>query len=335
MSLIARFACSTTWASSSLRRWLRSSRNSRCLRWKSFSRSAYSRCRRMRSASLSTAASRSIRSAMDFSRADMSCSSLSRPLNSRSSFCCEALAGAASRSRRSMFTNPIRRPSWATAVAEARMRQPANTMLENFISAFRRGGWGILAHAAAVAACPGTPRGRPSPTLEPGSDLELEPLRPVALLLVEGVADAELQRPEGRQPREADARRIAELARIDLPFREDVAAVHEEEGAEAAVVAGTGERHLELHAAHDLDLAAQRHVVDRVPARAERARFVAPDRADAAGVVVLERRVVVVAVGTPVAQVDIEREGVVLGHRQEVLVAVAEPVVARVAAGQR
>src|SRR5690554_6286644 len=133
---------------------------------------------------------------------------------------------------------------------------------------------------------PGSRAGGSLRRLEPGSDLELETLGPVALLLVQRVAEAELQRPERRQPGQAEAGRVAELLRIDLPFREDVAAVEEEEGAEAPVVAGAGERHLELHAAHDLDLAAQGHVVDGVAPGAERARLVAPDRPDPAGVVV-------------------------------------------------
>src|SRR5690606_13478719 len=107
------------------------------------------------------------------------------------------------------------------------------------------------------------------------------------------------------------------------------------EGPEAAIIARAGQRHLELDAADDLDLPAQRYIVDRVAPRPERAGIVAPDRADAPGVVVLERGIVIVAVSAAIAEVEVEGQCVVLGHRREILVAVAQAVIVGVAAGQR
>src|SRR5690606_22113031 len=154
--------------------------------------------------------------------------------------------------------------------------------------------WGILAYAGGPAACPEQPRGRPARGfLESGPDLELESLRPVVVLRVQGIPEDEFERAERRQPRQPDAGRVTELVGIDLAHGKHVAAVDEEEGPEAAVVARAGQWHLELDAADDLDLPAERHIVDRVAPRPERAGIVAPDRTDAPGVVVLERRIVV------------------------------------------
>src|SRR3569623_725634 len=105
--LITRFVLSSTGASSSLRRWFRSSLNSRCLRWKSLSRSLSSRWRRRRSDSDSTGASLSSLSDTPFKRAAISCNSLSRWENSCSILAFATLAGAASRKIRSVLTKPF------------------------------------------------------------------------------------------------------------------------------------------------------------------------------------------------------------------------------------
>src|SRR3954462_12280611 len=103
---ITRFACSTTWASSSFLRWFRSSRNSRCFLWKSRLRSANSRSFVRRCVSLIVTLLRSRSSCMRFSWSARRASSWSRFWNSSSIFFCARCAGIASRRMRSVLTKP-------------------------------------------------------------------------------------------------------------------------------------------------------------------------------------------------------------------------------------
>src|SRR5574337_13616 len=102
--LITLFARSTMAAVSSLRRWFRSSWNSRRLRCRSRSCSTSSRWRRLRSASDIVGASLSSLSAAAFSLAWRSFRSLSRLLNSASIRASAAFAGVASFNTRSLLT---------------------------------------------------------------------------------------------------------------------------------------------------------------------------------------------------------------------------------------
>src|SRR5207245_2531666 len=99
---MTRFACSTTWASSSLRRWFRSSRNSRCRRWKSRFRSPNSRSLVRRWVSLMVTEFFSSSSCIFFSCSAACASSWSRFWNSASIFFCALTAGVASRRMRSV-----------------------------------------------------------------------------------------------------------------------------------------------------------------------------------------------------------------------------------------
>src|SRR6185295_18909569 len=102
--LMTRFVRSTTVASSSFLRWLRSSWNSRRRRCRSRSWSTSSRWRRVRSASPRVGASLSRRSLAALSLLASSLRSFSRFENSASSLACAAFAGNASRSTRSLLT---------------------------------------------------------------------------------------------------------------------------------------------------------------------------------------------------------------------------------------
>src|SRR5688572_13225439 len=274
--LITRVARSWTRASSSLRRRLRSSRISRWMRWKLRLMSASWRSLSRRCASVSVPVSRSsseVRSRPCFS---ILASSELRALNSRSSTCCARLAGAASRNTRSVFTKPI----FISAASPAGAARP-------------------ITNAARILLI--------ASSSEHPAQLELEALDLVGVLLLERRAERETQRADRRIPAHGDARRDADVARVDLLARAPhVARI--DEGREAHVLFLVARhREQELHVGHEAPVAAQ-HVAVQVD-RAEGRRLEGAHAAHAAGVEVLEERQRLALVAVGVADFAVEHDG--------------------------
>src|SRR5688572_20565283 len=272
--LMTRVARSCTFASSSLRRMLRSSRISRWRRWKSRLMSARRRSlsRRCDSGIVTLSRSSSVwRSRPSFSTR---ASSALRAENSRSSACCARLAGAASRNTRSVFTKPI------------------------FISAA----------LAASASPPSTAAARilmAAPSEDP-AQLELESLDLVPVLALDRRAEREAQRAHRRVPAHREPRAHAQVVRADLLQRApDVAHVGEEPQAHVLLLVA-GHREEDLEVADDAPVAAEDVAVE--VARAERGGLETAHRAHAAGVEVLEERQGLAAVAVGVADLAVQQE---------------------------
>src|SRR4051812_11240513 len=298
--LMMRVARSCTLASSSLRRMLRSSRTSRCLRWKSRLMSARRRSLSRRVASGMVTFSRS--SSLCRSRPSFSSFARSalRALNSRSRTCCARFAGAASRKTRSVFTKPI-----LSCCAPATRDHPSSTNAMSILM------------------------GRASEDL---AQLELEPLDLVPRLLGDRLCDREAQRTHRGIPAYREAGGIAKVGRPHaLVHAPDVAEVEEERQADVPFLVP---RHREEHLgiAHHAAVAAEDVAVD--VARAERRRLVAPHRAHAAGIEVLEERQRLVPVARGVAEFRVQHErepAEARGRRPEELALVRGAVVQQVA----
>src|SRR5260370_11384486 len=130
--------------------------------------------------------------------------------------------------------------------------------------------------------------------LERCTNLELELLVLIAGMLRHRETQAQLERADWRDPRETEtvtipqavrARAGATLARI----APDVTAVEEGEDAQRAVITRTRQREGQLNVTHYHARTADRCARCRV-ARTQRARLITANRADTAGVVVLENR---------------------------------------------
>src|SRR5882672_734986 len=125
----ARLARSMTRSNSSLRRWARSSLNSRCLRWNSRLASANSRSRFWRSESTIVMAFLSMPSCIFLICSPSFCNSCPRCENSCSSFFWASWAAGASRMIRSRLTKPmlVWGKAGPAAAASAAKAQPAST----------------------------------------------------------------------------------------------------------------------------------------------------------------------------------------------------------------
>src|SRR5579862_348616 len=301
--LMTRVARSWTEASSSLRRRLRSSRISRCMRWKLRLTSASWRSLSRRAASVIVTLSRSSSACMSRPCFSILASSAFLAANSFSSFCCARLAGEASRKTRSVFTNPIFR----SAAAAGRTRpQTANAANHLFMSE----------------------------PLENLAELELEALDLVPGPLLHRIGEREAQGPDRRVPAYRDTDRDAHV----LPANEvvgapDVAAVDEARQAHVLLlVARHRKQHLEV--ADEPAVAAEDIAVLVLGSEARHRE--AADRSHAARVEVLEERQRLVLVAVRIAELAVHHEreeGNALGS-PEVLALVREAIVREVARWQ-
>src|SRR5476649_1359465 len=340
-------ALSSTAASSSLRRWFRSSRNSRCLRWKSWSSCDKSRCLAARSAGAMEAPFLSIASDMVLRRAAMSCNALSRFENSCSSFVCAALAADDSRKMRSELTAAIRvscasalaapiRPSVtditsanATCFESLPVRKVFLTLLIyttdlscsiKSLNQVTESDHSIKPLNQATASGGPVPRQKrktgppthPDRGLERRTDLELELLILVAGVLRHRETQAQLEWADWRDPGQTEtvtipqtirARAGAALTRI----APDVTAVEEGEDAQRAVITRTRQREGQLDVTHCHARTADRVARGRVT-RTQRARFITANRADTAGIVVLENRICLALQALTVAALQVQAE---------------------------
>src|SRR6266404_1903968 len=255
---MTRFACSTTWASSSLRRWFRSSRNSRCRRWKSRFRSPNSRSLVRRWVSLMVTEFFSSSSCIFFSCSAACASSWSRFWNSASIFFCALTAGAASRRMRSVLTKPnfpVRGGGLSCAVAgEAAISSAAlSRMICGFILVASNG------------------------SSESGAEGELYPLDVVFGPAPERLGDREAQRPERRYPLQGQAGGVPQVAQSELlTLRIDLPCVQKQPEPQRLLPGGARHRKLELGGAVDPAVAA--HGVAADVLRAQREAGVAAHR---------------------------------------------------------
>src|SRR5471032_2582221 len=327
-------ALSSTAASSSLRRWFRSSRNSRCLRWKSWSSCDKSRCLAARSAGAMVAPFLSIASDMVFRRAAMSCNALSRFENSCSSFVCAALAAADSRKMRSELTAAIR-VSCASALA-APIRPSVTDITSANATCFeslpvRKVFLTLLIYTTdlscsikslnkATASGGPVPRQKrktgppthPDRGLERRTDLELELLILVAGMFRHRETQAQLERADWRDPGQTETVTIPQAVRTRAGaaltrIAPDVTAVEEGEDAQRAVITRTRQREGQLDVTHCHARTADRVARGRVT-RTQRARFITANRADTAGIVVLENRVCLALQALTVAALQVQAE---------------------------
>src|SRR5688572_15399753 len=309
ITLMTRFACSTTCASSSLRRWFRSSRNSRCLRWNSRLMSPNSRsfARRAFSPIVTEFLSRS--SCMRLSCSAILASSWSRFWNSASIFFCARTAGAASRRMRSVLT----KPNLPVPVA------------------------GVWAAAGSVATARAAARARRARRVirssESGTERELYPLDVIAVLLVDRLREGDAQGAEGRQPRQAQAACVAQLGEFHfLPLAPHLAGVDERGQLERRIGGRAGHREGHLGRAGEAAVSADR-VARQVP-RPEREGAVAAHRIRTAREVGLEERQRLAAESPCVTEVTAQHQRESARQRGEPLVLVVEAVELQVSAGE-
>src|SRR5258707_215388 len=241
----------------------------------------------------------------------LSCSSSraissSRFWNSAFSLVCARIAGAESRSTRSVLTKPMR-----------------------LLGDACRAGWASAGSANSVSAAAARRKQVIKSFSEVGSDGELYLLRLVLAPGVDRVGIGDLQRPERRRPVECEAGRIAQ--RIGLVgLVEDLAAVDEPGQAQQAVLRRARHGELQLGAAVQLAVAADD--VAGAVARAEGEGAVAAHRAGTAAVEVLEERQRLVAEPAGVADIAVEHQRQVARHRAEPLVLVDQAVELQIAA---
>src|ERR1700731_1056650 len=152
----------------------------------------------------------------------------------------------------------------------------------------------------------------PGRDLERCTDLELELLVLIAGMLRHRETQAQLERADRRDPRQTEtvtipqavrARAGATLSRI----APDVTAVEEGEDAQRAVITRTRQREGQLDVTHCHARTADRISRGRV-ARTQRARFITANRADTAGVVVLENWVRLAFQALTVAALQVKAE---------------------------
>src|SRR5467141_3503647 len=307
-----RFACSTTWASSSLRRWFRSSRNSRCLRWKSRFRSPNSRSLVRRWVSLMVTEFFSISSCIFFSCSAACASSWSRFWNSASIFFCALTAGAASRRMRSVLTKPnfpVRGGGLSCAVAgKAAISSAAlSRMICGFILVASNG------------------------SSESGAEGELYPLDVVFGPAPERLGDREAQRPERRYPLQAQTGGVPQIAQSELlTLRIDLPRVQKQPEPQRLFPGGARHRKLELGRAGDLAVAAYGVAVAIL--RTQRETGIAAHRVGAAEKVGLEEGQRLGSQSGCVAEVAAQEDSVVSSQGMQPLLLESQAVILQVAA---
>src|SRR5690606_35072245 len=180
---------------------------------------------------------------------------------------------------------------------------------------------------------------------EDAAELKLESLDFVVVFLVQRVAEAELERPDRRAPRERKAGTVAQVVEADilldeavaperlLVFAPHVAGVEERRHAERTVLARSRHREIELGVADHLARTTGRRdvAVGVAELRTNGALVVAPYRTDAANVIVLVERHLLAAETLGPTHVGVEHQRVVAADREPVLILVAELAVAKIA----